>query len=383
MSGCAVCGDRVNGSRYGAPACLGCIVFFRRAIINDVNYKCLKGENCPITNESRCICRFCRLQKCFTVGMKAAAIQRRDVMGPRKSKNMPAPQIIKEERFSPVCTPVASTSGTSSNVTISSTGGLIDKLMRLQEHQWSCHRSYFCMGENFSMGADMFDDIKLRIQGENFRRARSGDVNTMIRLGIVDAVRWANQFEIFRSLHNHHKKSILSEYAFAFMLVDQGYLTSQREEDDLWMLQNNTYMHSDYFKGLPEADKRLDMVHTKAKLHPHFVKDALQSVGLPMKALVIDTFECAVLKTILLFGHKNFFLESREMLQQLESRCILELTDHCKKKYQKDAAVRVGTVILFTASIRCSIMAVYNQTRVSDLFNLMTFDPLVKDVFLS
>lgn len=50
QDGCAVCGDRVNGKRYGAPACLGCIVFFRRAVTNDVSYKCLKGGCCVITN---------------------------------------------------------------------------------------------------------------------------------------------------------------------------------------------------------------------------------------------------------------------------------------------------------------------------------------------
>uniref|UniRef100_A0A8R1IWF8 Nuclear receptor domain-containing protein n=1 Tax=Caenorhabditis japonica TaxID=281687 RepID=A0A8R1IWF8_CAEJA len=68
---CAVCGDQVHGKRYGAPACLGCIVFFRRAVINRSQFRCWKKGSCVITFASRCVCRCCRLRKCFHVGMRA------------------------------------------------------------------------------------------------------------------------------------------------------------------------------------------------------------------------------------------------------------------------------------------------------------------------
>ena len=45
---CAVCGDRVNSTRLGSPACLGCIVFFRRSIIHSSKYRCLRDGNCLI-----------------------------------------------------------------------------------------------------------------------------------------------------------------------------------------------------------------------------------------------------------------------------------------------------------------------------------------------
>ncbi|ULT87138.1 hypothetical protein L3Y34_006727 [Caenorhabditis briggsae] len=48
---CAVCGNEVvNSSRYGAPGCLGCVVFFRRAIVRNSTFKCLRDGNCNITN---------------------------------------------------------------------------------------------------------------------------------------------------------------------------------------------------------------------------------------------------------------------------------------------------------------------------------------------
>ena len=46
---CAVCGDKANGSRDGAPACLGCIVFFRRAVCKQAEYRCPKAQKCEIT----------------------------------------------------------------------------------------------------------------------------------------------------------------------------------------------------------------------------------------------------------------------------------------------------------------------------------------------
>ncbi|EGT34324.1 hypothetical protein CAEBREN_09493 [Caenorhabditis brenneri] len=95
--GCDVCGDRVNNSRYGAPACLGCTVFFRRSIVKHMKYFCLKNKDCVIHFSYRVACRYCRFQKCLKVGLRENAIQRRDVLGPRKStkeKLSKSPEVI-------------------------------------------------------------------------------------------------------------------------------------------------------------------------------------------------------------------------------------------------------------------------------------------------
>lgn len=80
---CEVCHGAPKGAQYGALACLGCIVFFRRAIVGEnIKRKC--NLNCDIlfgsTNlfqfnsviiiaEKKNCCRSCRLQKCLKVGM--------------------------------------------------------------------------------------------------------------------------------------------------------------------------------------------------------------------------------------------------------------------------------------------------------------------------
>ncbi|PAV65851.1 hypothetical protein WR25_16426 [Diploscapter pachys] len=260
---------------------------------------------------------------------------------------------------------------------------LMDCLVRLQDRQRSQHMSSFCMDEQFSQGLDMFDDIRQRIHNAPFRRARKVDVNSMLRMGILNATEWANQFVPFRTMSHQNKKALLKEYSFSFVLIDQGYLTAQRPDDDLWILQNNTFMSPDYYRGLPEEDVHLKEVPTKAKLHPLFVQDALTSVGYPMKLNQIDLFECAVIKTIILLGFKNYFGDNRSMLDTLQSKVIQEAMDYCIGKVGPDnAPERLGIILLQITSIRCAIKSLSNQTLVSDLFNLMIFDSLVRDVLL-
>lgn len=329
-----------------------------------------------ITNESRCICRFCRLRKCFDVGMKPSAIQRRDVMGPRKPKSIEKKKSV--EMFSPQMR-ASSTPSTAQH----SDFWLLDQLIRLQERQRRRHTTTFCMQETFSFEADMFDRYHELINRPKTRRARAADVNMMIRIGIMDSAQWANQFEPFHSLEVAEKRLVLTEYAFAFMLIDQGYLTAYQQEDDLWMLQNNTYMHADYFKGLPEEEKAKCAKTIKAKFHPHFVKDALDLVGRPMKLLKIDKFECAALKTFLLLTYRKFYETSAKALEKAKNRCLAELMEYCIRKCPQNSAERAGNVILMAGNIRSCIRAVYEQTRVSDVFDFMKFDDLVRDVILS
>ncbi|CAD6192089.1 unnamed protein product [Caenorhabditis auriculariae] len=88
---CMVCGDRSAGKHYGVMACYGCKGFFRRTIRSAQSYTCRFQEKCSIDKDQRNACRFCRFQRCITVGMEPDAIRPdRDVIGkqknPRKKK---------------------------------------------------------------------------------------------------------------------------------------------------------------------------------------------------------------------------------------------------------------------------------------------------------
>ncbi|XP_030823152.1 LOW QUALITY PROTEIN: retinoic acid receptor gamma [Camarhynchus parvulus] len=72
---CFVCSDRSSGYHYGVSSCEGCKGFFRRSIQKNMVYTCHRERNCQIDKVTRNRCQFCRLQKCFQVGMSKEAVQ--------------------------------------------------------------------------------------------------------------------------------------------------------------------------------------------------------------------------------------------------------------------------------------------------------------------
>ncbi|CAF2509458.1 unnamed protein product [Rotaria sp. Silwood2] len=68
---CQVCGEKNAKFSYGVQSCASCKIFFRRNAYLDLNKtKCIFGEECHITIKNRHTCRYCRLNKCLSVGMK-------------------------------------------------------------------------------------------------------------------------------------------------------------------------------------------------------------------------------------------------------------------------------------------------------------------------
>jgi len=67
---CAICSDRATGKHYGAESCDGCKGFFRRSVRKKHVYTCRFQRCCNVDKDKRNQCRYCRLQKCFAVGMR-------------------------------------------------------------------------------------------------------------------------------------------------------------------------------------------------------------------------------------------------------------------------------------------------------------------------
>ncbi|XP_077991522.1 nuclear receptor ROR-alpha B-like [Glandiceps talaboti] len=68
---CKVCNDTSSGIHFGVYTCEGCKGFFRRSLKDYATYycQCKKDQPCEITPTTRNVCRYCRLDKCITVGM--------------------------------------------------------------------------------------------------------------------------------------------------------------------------------------------------------------------------------------------------------------------------------------------------------------------------
>ncbi|VDM44221.1 unnamed protein product [Toxocara canis] len=67
---CRVCGDKAYSYNFNVITCESCKAFFRRNANKEKEIRCPFNDQCDINIVSRRFCQRCRLQKCFTVGMK-------------------------------------------------------------------------------------------------------------------------------------------------------------------------------------------------------------------------------------------------------------------------------------------------------------------------
>ncbi|XP_051948493.1 retinoic acid receptor beta-like isoform X3 [Xyrauchen texanus] len=86
---CFICQDKSSGYHYGVSACEGCKGFFRRSIQKNMMYTCHREKNCIINKVTRNRCQYCRLQKCFAVGMSKESV--------RNDRNKKKKEIPKQE----------------------------------------------------------------------------------------------------------------------------------------------------------------------------------------------------------------------------------------------------------------------------------------------
>ncbi|EGT30925.1 CBN-NHR-270 protein [Caenorhabditis brenneri] len=332
---CRICGDQVKSDRLGCPACLSCIIFFRRAVRKNAEFICTKRGNCPTFNEFRSSCRHCRYQKCLQAGMKSSLVVTRDLNGPRT----PTPTFLDVP------------------------SNLMRSLVEMQKKQWEDHQEQMV---------------------ESMRRATRSDVNKMFKWSFNNSVEWASQFEPFLRLTNEHQKCVVSEYGFAFFLIDQAFKSAKEWTNGYWLLQNGTFLHADYFHGLENAGVSGDQ--ETIRLHSEFVNYLDVTIKRKFQTLRIDEFETAVLKTLLLFSNsfpiQNIFIEYQEKIENLKNKCLEELMGYLEEKFPSSYDVRFGKLLLFMGDIRSAVKVVYNHTKVSDLFDSTKFDLFVQSFFV-
>uniref|UniRef100_A0A8R1DWZ9 Nuclear receptor domain-containing protein n=1 Tax=Caenorhabditis japonica TaxID=281687 RepID=A0A8R1DWZ9_CAEJA len=75
---CYVCSSPANECHFGSRSqiCRACSAFFRRYVLSPKSaIKCRNDVSCRIFYKDPKICRFCRMEKCVSAGMKTSAVQ--------------------------------------------------------------------------------------------------------------------------------------------------------------------------------------------------------------------------------------------------------------------------------------------------------------------
>uniref|UniRef100_A0A1I7U2F4 NR LBD domain-containing protein n=1 Tax=Caenorhabditis tropicalis TaxID=1561998 RepID=A0A1I7U2F4_9PELO len=272
--------------------------------------------------------------------MKKSAVKRRDCIGPRR----PSPSYSDP----PILYPEGEVH-------------LIDRLIKIQNRNFENHKE-------LSVSCP--------------RRATISDVNKMFKWSFNNAIEWASQFDPFQKLTNEAQKCVLSEYGVAFLVIDQGFRTVK--SNGCWIMQNGTYLHSDYHYG--QAEDVMEADYKCLRNHFEFVTALQIGIQKPFEAMDIDKFEIAALKSLLLvtpsFPKRNIFSDYQERMTALKNKCFTELMDYLSIHYPETHVERFGSLMLILGEIRTAVKMIYNHSKVSDLFDFRKFDPYVRS-FLS
>ncbi|XP_035739967.1 nuclear hormone receptor HR96-like [Vespa mandarinia] len=107
---CGVCGDRALGYNFNAVSCESCKAFFRRNALKNKDFRCPFTENCSITPVTRRFCQKCRLDKCFSIGMRKEYIMseedkvlKRQKIEQNRAKKRPQSDNVKASKIKKDC----------------------------------------------------------------------------------------------------------------------------------------------------------------------------------------------------------------------------------------------------------------------------------------
>ncbi|KAF1750676.1 hypothetical protein GCK72_017227 [Caenorhabditis remanei] len=109
---CKICGLPAHGVHFGVMACRACAAFFRRFVVLNLDYECLKDKSkCSLNKIRRSSCRHCRFQKCLKMGMTADNVQwNRDVYSTDlRYKKIKTPEPKNDENDLTIALPSTST----------------------------------------------------------------------------------------------------------------------------------------------------------------------------------------------------------------------------------------------------------------------------------
>ncbi|XP_065132358.1 nuclear receptor subfamily 2 group F member 6a isoform X2 [Paramisgurnus dabryanus] len=336
---CVVCGDKSSGKHYGVFTCEGCKSFFKRSVRRNLNYTCRSNRDCQIDQHHRNQCQYCRLKKCFRVGMRKE-VQRGRIPPSHSS-------------LSPSTTPVGGNAG--SGVTEFYNGQqvseLISQLLRAEPypnsrytHQYNQQMQSGSGGS--SMGIDSICELAARL--------------------LFSIIEWARNIPYFPELPVSEQVALLRlSWSELFIL---------NAAQSALPLHMAPLLAAAGFHSSPMSAERVVSFMDQVRVFQDQVEK--------LTRLQVDSAEYSCLKAIALFSPDACGLTDPAHVESLQEKAQVALTEYERMQYPGQPQ-RFGRLLLRLPALRAVPANLISQLFFMRLVGKTPIETLIRDMQLS
>ncbi|XP_051985082.1 nuclear receptor subfamily 2 group F member 6-like isoform X2 [Xyrauchen texanus] len=335
---CVVCGDKSSGKHYGVFTCEGCKSFFKRSVRRNLNYTCRSNRDCQIDQHHRNQCQYCRLKKCFRVGMRKE-VQRGRI--PPSHSNL-----------SPSTTPVGGNAGSGVNEFYNGqpVSELISQLLRAEPYPNSRYSHQYSQqmqgGGGSSMGIDSICELAARL--------------------LFSTIEWARNIPYFPELPVSEQVALLRlSWSELFIL---------NAAQSALPLNMAPLLAAAGFHSSPMSAERVVSFMDQVRVFQDQVEK--------LTRLQVDSAEYSCLKAIALFSPDACGLTDPAHVESLQEKAQVALTEYERMQYPGQPQ-RFGRLLLRLPALRAVPANLISQLFFIRLVGKTPIETLIRDMQLS
>ncbi|CAJ0936988.1 unnamed protein product, partial [Mesorhabditis belari] len=386
---CLVCGRGTNtGHHYGVQSCLGCKTFFRRIVLKRNQPKCKYDGSCKLekgVNQKR-ICRSCRLQRCFDIGMTEKALHPcRDAIGKRRRSPRSRSGSASPTEISPLASP-GSSSGPSTTNAYSPDAGQTQRAQAALGFLQSVRDGDIVMRARLSLAhghtpADNPEDFYAIPPLEVLlsRLSLNASIGDALKVDLILIREWVSLLVPLSTLNPESKKGLISQFCLKHTILEHGLLTQRIPFlENVWFYGDlSCYLTN--FDSIPEPIRVLITPPIQAHhslLQPLF-RWLREEIVTSLDRLKPSTTEVAAIKLISLLSREGTFLEMEEriLVEKLRDEVLLGLHHHYISQNNPNVAQRIGELLMFCGTLSLASHRGREQLRMLQFFDRGGFDP--------
>ncbi|XP_023674697.1 nuclear receptor subfamily 2 group F member 6-like isoform X2 [Paramormyrops kingsleyae] len=332
---CAVCGDKSSGKHYGVFTCEGCKSFFKRSIRRSLSYTCRSNRDCQIDQHHRNQCQFCRLKKCFRVGMRKEV--QRGRIPPSQSALSPTPV--------PTGGTVGGARATDEGFDGQPVSELVSRLLRAEPYPGGRYAPAFGQGSD-TMGIDSICELAARL--------------------LFSTIEWTRGIPYFPELPVSDQVALLRlSWSELFILnAAQSGLP----------LHAAPLLAAAGFHSAPMSAERVVSFMDQVRL--------LQDQVEKLTRLQVDAAEYSCLKAIALLSPDACGLTDPAQVEALQEKAQVALTEYERAQYPSQPQ-RFGRLLLRLPALRAVPAALISQLFFMRLVGKTPIETLIRDMQLS